>query len=171
MQAILQLFRAIETVLPPQVYIPLFAVIGVAAIPSWFYWLRTKQIKGQLRGMQRATGPDQREAHKRAAFELAAHKPRRLAYLADEALRLGLKAVYEEALKELAEGGHHDEHKRLEQASKAPAQVAGHPLQEAAAIERLVAEGLLDAARERLRQVRARFPDDPDLAELEKKLL
>ena len=170
MYALLQMLRSIETVLPPQVYIPLFAMIGVAAIPSWFYWLRTKQIRGQIRSMLRTTDPARRDAHRRRAFEYAAHKPRRLAYLADEALRLGLKAVYDEALAELQAGGHREDHERLEKASKAPQPALGHPLQEAVVIERLIDEGLAEVARARLREARAKFPDDPDLAELERRL-
>ena len=88
----------------------------------------------------------------------------------DEALRLGLKAVYEEALAELEAAGHLEDRERLEKASKAPTQAVGHPLQEAAAIERLLDEGLAEVARARLREARAKFPDDPDLAELEKRI-
>lgn len=171
MQTIPQLIKAIESILPPEVYVPLFVVIGVALVPTWFHWLRSKQIKGRIRRMLRATDPAEREAHRRAAFDLAAGKPRRLAHLADEALRVGLRSVYDEALATLkASGGHRADIQRLEGATKVVPPRGAHPLEEALAIERMVEAGLLDAARARLHEVRGRFPEDPDLAALQQRL-
>ena len=42
-----------------------------------------------------------------------------------------------------------------------------HPLEEVVIIERIWDEGLHDAALERLAEVSAHFPGDPDLAALE----
>jgi len=171
MMGIPQIIRTLEQLLPPEIYIPLFVVLGVAMVPSWFHWVRTKQIKGQLRRLLRSTEPGERATFKARAFEFAAGRPRRIAFLADEALRLGLKPIHDEAMVALREaGGHVADIQRLEAQTKVVAPRALHPLEEAIVIERMVTEGLVEAARERLAEVRRRFPDDPDLAAIERRL-
>jgi len=171
MMGIPQIIRTLEQLLPPEVYIPLFVVLGIALVPSWFHWVRTKQIKGQLRRLLRATDPNDKATFRSRAFEFAHNKPRRLAFLADEALRLGLKPIHDEAMTALkAAGGHDDDVKRLEAATKVVPPRAQHPLEEAVVIERMLGEGLVEAARARLAEVRARFPGDHDLADLERRI-
>lgn len=171
MMGIPRIIGVIEQLLPPEIYVPLFVILVFALVPVWFNWLRTKQIKGQLRRMLRATTPEARAGFRARAFEFAAGRPRRLAFLADEALRIGLKGVYDDAMVALkAAGGHHKDLQRLEAATKVVPPRAQHPLEEAVVIERMLEEGLEEAARGRLTEMRARFPNDPDLADLERRL-
>lgn len=172
MMGIPQIIRTLEQLLPPEVYIPLFVVLGIALVPTWFHWVRTKQIKGQLRRLLRATSSEEKATFRARAFAFANGKPRRLAFLADEALRLGLKPIHDEAMAALkaVAGGHHADVQRLEAATKVVPPRAQHPLEEAVVIERMLEEGLVEAAKARLQEVRARFPTDPDLADLEHRI-
>jgi len=168
MRTIPQLLETLKELLPPWLFFPLVAVLAVAAVPAWINWLRTKQIRGQLRGMLRAANAQARKAHEAEAFFLAKGRPRRLVALADEAIRLNLKLVWQRALSELmATGKLPAEVQRLRAKVEAAPKRGGHPLEEMVIIERLWDEGLHDAALERLADVRARFPDDADLAALE----
>lgn len=171
MRMIPELLRNIEAILPPEVWVPLFVLLGIAAIPAWITWLRTKQIKGQLRRMLRASDPDEKASHRNAAFALAAGRPRRLVFLADEAYRLGQKGVFLEALEALeATGKYPKDIRRLRDKVEASPKRGGHPLEEAVIIERMWEQGLHAAARERLAEVRGRFPKDEDLADLAHRL-
>jgi len=169
MSGISSLFKSLTTLLPPQVYVPLLILAGLAAVPAWLHWVRTKQIAGRLRRMLRAKDAEERHAHRDAAFELAGNRPRALVYLAHEAERLGQKAVFKQALEALEATGRAplDVAQLRAMGGDAPPKRGMHPIEEAVIIERMWSQGLHAAARERLAEVRAAFPEDPDLLEIE----
>ncbi len=171
MRMIPELLETLGQLLPVWLYVPLLVVLAAALVPAWLFWLRSKQIKGQLRRMVRERDPERRAAHRARAFHLAAGRPRRLVGLADEAHRVGLKNVFDAAVRDLAAaGGPKVELDRLRKLVTEPPKRGAHPLEELVIIERMWDQGLHDAARARLTEVRARFPDDPDLATLEARL-
>jgi hypothetical protein len=172
MSGISSLLKAVTTLLPPQVYVPLLVLAAIAAVPAWLHWVRTKQIAGRLRRMLRAASPEERAAHRQAAFELAGERPRELIYLADEAERLGQKGVFKQAVEALEATGKAPRDVRRLRAlgGDTPPKRGLHPIEEAVIIERLWEQGLHAAARTRLAEVRAAFPEDPDLAEIQARL-
>ncbi|MBW2253114.1 MAG: hypothetical protein JRI25_00790 [Deltaproteobacteria bacterium] len=168
MRILPELLQTLANLLPPWLFIPLLAVLAVAAVPAWIHWLRTKQIRGHLRGMFRATDPHTRHVHEASAYFLALGKPRRLVVLAEEAIRLNLKPLWQRALTELETSGKVPaEVRRLRAKVEAVHKRGSHPLEEVVIIERMWDEGLHDAALERLAEVGAHFPGDPDLTALE----
>lgn len=169
MRTIPDLLAALGALLPPWVTIPLAVLIAAVALPGWYYWLRTKQIRGALRSLLRATDEAARRRHRERAFELTGGRPRRVAYLADEAIRLHLKGVWQRALSQLEQSAP-AEARRLRAKVEPPPRRPSHPLEEAVVIERMWEQGLHDAARARLHEVRTRFPDDEELAALEQRL-
>ena len=165
------LIGTLQQMLPVWVSVPLLALIAAFAIPGWWNWLRSKQIKGQVRRMMRAPSSEARDEHAENAFALAAGSARRLSYLADELFRLNQRVLFDRALAELKATG-----KALEDVRRLSAKVAvekkrgRHPIEEAVIIERMWEEGMHEAARERLAEVMRRHPGDADLQELEQTL-
>jgi hypothetical protein len=166
MGAVADLVRAIEIVVPHEVVLFVLLVVGVLAAPSWLHAVRARQIRSAVRRV--AIAPSEtRAATEDAALAIAAGIPRRLEVVAEEAARLALPALHGRALAELARLGAaaavDRQQKRL---VERPPPRSAHPIEDAAAIRRLLSQGLDDRARERLADARRRFPDDPDLRAL-----
>ncbi len=114
---------------------------------------------------QRVSGPE-RAALQDQVLALVDRHPMGLVGVVEEALRRGQAPLARRGLDALRETGKERIHlKRLE------ARVHGPPPTsiegELAAVERLLAEGLHDQARERLGRARARWPRDERLAAVE----
>lgn len=148
-------------------------LLGVAALaaPVYLNWLRSKQIRGKFRAYVRAIGNEHRARVAEEMFALANGRPRLLVTIADEAERLGKRLVLDRALTELeATGGAPEDLKRLTTKVKPDKPPPMHPLEEAVHVERMLDEGLLPAARQRLDRALKRFPQDADLLELQARL-
>ncbi len=171
MRLIPELLETIALVLPPWALVLVGVAVLAVGIPAWLHWMRTKQIRGALRRLVRARDDADRAEHLARALSLASGRPRRLVFLVEEAIRLGLKPIWRRLLEELEEtGAPPADVRRLKEKVEAAPKRGGHPLEEAVIIERMWSEGLEAAARERLDEVRGRFPEDPDLAALEERL-
>jgi hypothetical protein len=170
--AIAQLFRSLAAVVPFPVLVAIVAVLVALAIPGMLRTAHTRQIRTGVREVARATSQDARESREAAAIELTRGEPHLLFILADEAIRLNQRRLAERAVETLSQkGALPDEVARLKRA------LAPDLVPPAAAIEAYVEiralhrEGLTEPARKRLVEARARFPDDPDLADLERTLM
>jgi hypothetical protein len=143
-------------------------VLGLMT-PGWLVGLKVKRQKALLRRVTRASG-EERERLIAEAWEVSNGRPEVLIALAKEADKMNLPALRDRAIRALkALGTHTDAVKKLE-APKNPMEAKrrfGHPVEACVSIERLLENGATEAARERLAEALARFPDDEDLRELE----
>ncbi|MCO4746084.1 MAG: hypothetical protein KC912_14910 [Proteobacteria bacterium] len=161
----------LRAALPPWAFaLVLLAAVALIA-PSYFYWLRSKQIKGKFRAYGRAIGHEQRDAVADEMFALAGGRARLVVTIADEAERLGMKALLDRAMGELANSGAAKaDVKRLRDKTEREKPPPMHPLEEAVHVERMLDEGLLPGARQRLERALERFPEDAELVDLAERL-
>ena len=172
MGAVLGLLKQLRELLPTPVFVALVVLLILAGLPAWMRSIRTKQLRSQARRVARAGTAVERRAAEDAALALADGKGLLLVALADESLKLNQRALALRVLTVLEETGASPAdlpRLRREIHPEKPV-VAGHPLELAVAVRRLVDEGLVDVARERLSQGLARYPDDPDLQTLARDL-
>lgn len=159
------LVQSLELLLPPWAVGLLVAVVAVALLPAWIDNMRVKQIRGTVRRMVRASEPQRLELAERA-IRLAGRRRVRLdalvhvahRYQQVELRRRGLQAL--EALDPASAKQHREAIER-----EKPKEVL-HPLEVVVRVERLLSEGLTDAAQARLDEALERHPDDPDLLAL-----
>jgi hypothetical protein len=162
-----QLLRSLSEVVPLRALLVIVLAVALLALPAWLETVRERQLRGTVRRMVRAD-PEQRAALVDRALILAAHVPRRLSVLAGEAIRYDQRDVRDRALAALEEAG--GDTRALRARIDRPKARFRDPFEAVVRIEGLVAEGLLEAAREQLAEATTAFPDDPDLALLETKL-
>lgn len=153
--------------------LPLWALIGLGLIvaglllPGWMYSVRQKQIKNRLRWLAGRRPDRDREAVLAELFSLAGEDPRLLTAVAEEALRVNQREVLKTAMQRLeATGKGGADLARLRREIQPERPTYKHPVEAAAAVTRLLDEGLTVQARARLTEAVARFPDDPELARL-----
>lgn len=157
--------EALHLLLPPWAVAAVFALVLAAAVPAWLNNVRIKQIRGLVRRMVRASA-DEREAMIERALSLADRKPTRLITAVEQAAKYDQRGLQERAMATLDEVAP-DEAARLRFKMQPDAlKKVQHPLEVAVRVERLLAEGLVDAAAEHLDGALARSPDDPDLRAL-----
>jgi hypothetical protein len=159
-----QLLRSLSEVVPMRTLAIVVLVVAILALPAWLETVRERQLRGAVRRMVRAD-PDQRAALVDRALTLAALVPRRLTVLAGEAIRYDQRDVRDRALAALEEAG--GDTRALRARIERPKVRFRDPVEAVVRIEGLVAEGLVEAAREQLAEARSTFPDDPELALLE----
>lgn len=167
-----QLIGDFAQFVPTWVLVLLLAVVGVLALPGWLLGLRVKRIKSRIRRVTRASG-EEREALLTEAWLLAEGKPEALVSLAREADKMNLPGLRDRALDTLREMGTHDNVLRKLEAPKNPMETKrqfGHPVEASVSIGRLLDNGATEAARDRLAEALARFPDDEGLLELQERL-
>ena len=171
MGAIAQLVKALSAFIPYPVLIGIVAVCVVLAIPGMLRTAHTRQIRSGVRDVARATSHEIRVSREDKALELTGGQPHLLFVLADEAIRLNQRKLAERAVGTLVEQkALPDEVARFKRALEPDRPHAGEALDALVAIRALHREGLTTQARARLTEARARFPEDPDLADFEQSL-
>lgn len=170
MRGVIKIIQVVLSLLPPWAW-PIFAGVLLLTVgPLWAKSIRIKQVRNRIRFYVRAP-LDARQRYLDEAFRLSAGHPRRLATLADEAIRFKLEPVWRRALRELeatGRGGADLEQLRAKVFRKGKVPV--HPIEEAVAIARMLDTGATERARERLERALRAFPDDPDLLEFRRRL-
>lgn len=159
------LVRTLGTVLPPWLVIPVAIVLLLAFLPAWVETMRHKQLRGLVRRMVRAEEAPRRALIDRA-LALARGRGPRLAVIVEQAMKYGQRALMDEALAALqAIDPLGADRLRAQQRPDSPKTVL-HPLEVSVRVERLLAEGMREAAEARLDEALARHPRDPDLLAL-----
>jgi hypothetical protein len=161
----------LQSFLPPWA----LAVIAVVALavggPAWFDNVRGKQIRGRIRKMLRADGPDARAAYAHEALELAGERPRRLVTLIREAHKYQLNELRDRALERLREGGASPaDVEVLDKLVRPESKAAPTSLEAVVRVEKLLDAGLVVGAQEQLDAAMERFPEDPELRQLRSRL-
>ena len=172
MRVIPELLATLGRFFPPWMLIALGVVLAPIALVSWLRWLRAKQIRGALRTVFRSAEPTRREVAIERAFHLAGNRESALIALADTAHQTGLVDVTQRALLllESLDLGK-SEVLRIRATTAKPTRRASHPVEEAVVVERFIEQEMWGAARIRLDEALARFPNDPELLQLEEALL
>ena len=166
------MLAALGMVLPPWAVALVMACVAALMVPGSLYWVRSRRVKGILRSLGRASTDEQRAQLADEAMALATGRPRVLVALADDAHRLGMNLLRDRAMDELrARGAAPKDLRRLGKLVRKDAPPPMHPVEEAVFVERMIDEGLLGAARQRLGPARERFPEDTELAALEERLV
>jgi hypothetical protein len=145
-----------------------FAVVLVLS-PFALVNQRTARARRVLQRAAQAGGAE-RERLEREAMAEVAGRPDGLIVIAEDALKAGRGALAREAVAQLrATGKRPSDLRRLERELDGPAQAAGPktPLEAALKVERLLAAGMREPAREALEAARRKWPEDADLAGME----
>jgi len=164
------MFTALSMLLPPWAV----AVLGVGLLlivaPMWLKNLKTKRIRALARRMVRAPDDTRKELFDEV-LGLAGDNADRLEATAQIAIKYGVYDLRNEAIRRLdATGKLKPELAKLRETFEAPTKRALHPVEVAVNIERLMSEEMYDTARTQLEEALSRFPDDPELLRLCKKL-
>ena len=149
---------------------PAAALLIFAVLSPWI--LRSRRLKLARKRLQQAEHAGthaERLRLQQEALELVAGNPAGLVGVAEEALRRGMRPLAERAVAELAETGEQRLQLRL-LLRKLEGDKPRTPEGEAAAIERLLAAGLGEAARERYEAASRRWPRSEAIRELRGRL-
>lgn len=162
--------KLLSQIVPPWALLPALLLLGLAAVPVWLRMVRARQIGGRIRRMVRAE-PADREQLANEVLELAGDRDALLLTAAEQAIRYDQRGLRDRVIAALdARGTSPAEVAHLRSKTRASPAPIGHPLEIAGSVERLVEQGLHERARERLEAGRKRYPDDPDLLALERRL-
>ena len=173
-RAFTDIAELIGQMVPPWLLAPLAGLILLAALPFWLQSMRSKKISARVRRLVRAEG-EARVQLCQEIFEIAGDRPSLLVTAIGQAIRYDQRDLRDQAIVRLEATGKGAEdlvhiRKKLEPERKPVA----HPLEVAVGVERLIEEGMLETARQRIAEGLVRYPGDPDLQALEsrvKKLL
>ena len=156
----------VSQLVPPWALPIVIGVLGALAAPFWLESVRSKQIKGAIRRMVRASH-DERGVLSRRALHLAGHKRIRLISLVQEAMRYDQRELRDEGLARLQQvpGGRHDAVELRKRVDK-PRPRYRDPVEAVVRVESLLEQGLTVAAREQLDEARRTFPTDTELEAL-----
>ena len=171
MRNLVDLFHTVTDLLPSWLVIAIAAVAGWFIFPAWWNSVRVRQIRSTLRKATQTQDAQQRQALLHEAYQLAGDENERWIIIAEEATSRALPSARQRALQEFTDRSiplsvlDH-----LQKDKKTKEKVDSHPLEAIMGIQRLLREGLNEAAHARLEQARKRFPDDAELAELEAEL-
>ncbi|MFZ5475993.1 MAG: hypothetical protein ACOZNI_04400 [Myxococcota bacterium] len=125
---------------------------------------RTGKARKLLQAAAHAPDRDRLEAE---ALALVEGHPVGLVVVADEALKAGRKELAARALAALRRTGKRDvDALRIARDLEGPQ--PGTPMEAAIVVERLIEQGMKEEARERLGRWRRRWPQDEELAQLER---
>lgn len=162
--------QTLGTFLPPWALALIVGGIAIVALPAWVTSIRIKQIRGDVRRLVRADDTGRSPLIERI-LSRAAHHPFRLEMTVREAIKYAQTDLRDRALQDLAETGRApDVVRALREEIRPPPKVDGHPMQAVHAIERLLGEGMDQAARERLDRALARFPGHTELERLRERV-
>jgi hypothetical protein len=167
MAGLSQLVRTLSEVVPVRALLLVLLVLAVVGLPAWLENVRERQLRGAVRRMVRAD-PEQRVALVERVKHLAGGVPRRLTVLAGEAIRYDQRDVRDHALAALEAAG--GDSRSLRAKIERPKPKFRDPVEAVVRVEGLLAEGLVEAAREQLGEALAAFPDDGELKALESRL-
>lgn len=167
MAGLSQIARTLSELVPLRTLLLVLLVLAIVALPLWVETVRERQLRGTVRRMVRAD-PEQRAALVERAISLAGRVPRRLSVLAGEAIRYDQRDVRDRAIVALEAAG--GDSRALRAKIERPKSRFRDPVEAAVRVDALLAEGLVEAAREQLAEARSTFPDDPDLVALESRL-
>jgi len=166
-----QLIEAVTSLLPPWMVAPVLGVLVLLSVPLWLNSVRNKQISGAVRRLVRAPDAVARAALLERIWSLAAERPSRVLVIVREAIRYDQRQLMNEAMDWLDARGEAVEDLRIIRGKMtAEPKPVGHPLEVAVTVERLVEEGMHEAARSRLNDALARYPNDADLMALSRRL-
>jgi len=170
MRGIPKIIAEIVQLLPAWLVVP-FAVACLAlAAPVWLHSVRVKQIGGAVRRMVRANNDTRSALHNRV-FLLAGGKPGLLLIAVEQAQRYNQRALFKDAMAALQATGQKKKELAIIRAKISPErQHIGHPLEIAVGVQGLVDQGMIDAAQTRLAEALGRYPSDPDLLDLQRRL-
>lgn len=162
-RAFTDIAQLVGQVVPPWLLGPLAVLLLLAALPLWLRSVRIKQIGGRTRRLIRAEGAE-RDALVQEIFDLTGDKPALLLAAVEHATRYGQRDVRDRAAAGLrAQGAKLQDLELLLAKEKPEPKPIPHPIEVAVNVERMLSEGMVETARERLEQARTRYPDDPDL--------
>lgn len=167
-----QLIGDLAQFVPGWVLVLVVVLALVLMAPGWLVGLKVKRQKALLRRVTRANGDD-RERLIAEAWEVSNGRPEVMIALAKEADKMNLPALRDRALAALEVlGTHRDVVKKLREPANPMEQKRrfGHPVEAAVSIERLLEVGATEAARDRLTEALARFPQDEALHILKTRL-
>ncbi len=168
MRNLVDLLHTSSDLLPSWLLVSLAAIAGWFIFPAWWNSVRVRQIRSTLRKATQAKDSQQRQRLLAHAYQLAGDDDNRWIVIAEEATTRTLPSARKRALQELsARSIPLSVLDHLKEKTESPPKLDAHPLEAMVGIERLRREGLTEAARARLSQARRRFPDDPELAQLE----
>jgi len=143
-------------------------LVFIALIP----WIRKNHRTNEARELVRRIASEERVDRAQLQTETlstVADHPLGLVVVADEAIRLGLHPLARLATDRLASfHGYRQDLRRLQALLDGRPRVHIEGAQ--AAIERLLAQGLLGAARHRLEDAQQHWPDEPGLHELQRRI-
>lgn len=163
-----EILRGLGAFVPREILVGAVVIVLLLAFPGWLRSVRTKQLRGRVRQVARATVAAERREREAAALALAGANGRLLVALAEEAHKLNQVGLAQRALLALEplpgfERDVADLRRKLRPELPPPPADAVEAL---VTVRRLLDEGLHEQARVRLDEARARFPDDGPLAEL-----
>lgn len=165
-----EVMQALSALLPPEALAAVGAVVLLVMAPFWLDSMRGKQIRGAVRRMVRAD-PETRAALVDRVMSLAGTRPHRLVTLAQHAIKYDQRDVRDAAIAALeATGRAPQDVKRLRAEIEKPPITHRDPLEAIVKIEGLLDQGLVVAAAEHLDAAERRFPGDPELAALRRRV-
>ena len=157
--------------LPPWGFPALALVVMLVLLPRIIGNMETGRAR---RLVQRSRGVDgeERVRMEAQALEVAGDRPMSLVAVAEEAIRIRRTPLAQRAVARLAEtGGAKDHLKRLKKSLRKDEKVPASPVAAALVIERLLEGGALEEAARRLGRFERKWPDDPDLLTVARRLV
>lgn len=159
-----ELIGTIAAFVPWWVLVIAAVVLGGLAAPGYFVGLKVKKVKARMRKTVRADEAE-RAAIQREVYELAKDSGDVLVALAKEADKLNQPRLRDRAVQRLRKLGTHPDEVRKLTGPTDPREDKrlNHPLEAAAAVRALIEVEAWEAAKARLDEAQARFPDDDEL--------
>ena len=140
-------------------------VFLIAFAPAWYRGVRAKQLKGRVRKVSLARTQDEKRAAEDAAIADAGGKPRLLLDLAEAAVQLNQQQLADRAVALIEQQGalEADVKAFKKRTAAGPPPVRESAFEVAMAAKRMIADGRVDAAKERIEKGLERWPGDPEL--------
>jgi len=171
LRGLTDLIEPLRHLLPTEVLVLLAIALAIVVAPAWWRSVRVRQIKGHVRRAARAHGPAERRDEVDGAFRKVGGSGRLLVDLAEHAHRAGLHDVWQRAVEKLERSGKLPlESQRLRHKAAPPPRALRDRDEAVVRAELQLSQELWAAARETLDEALARFPDDPDIARLDRAL-
>ncbi len=169
-----ELLGTIAQFVPPWVLAIAGVVVAGLMLPGFLTGLKVKRVKAMMRQTVRADDT-RRRALQDDVLRMARGNGEILMALVREADKLNQPRLRDVALEELKKVDGYDLQARKLAEPADPTQRKrekkfGHPVEAAAFITRLLDNGAIEGAAEKLVEARAQFPDDAALAQLERDL-